>query len=160
MQTYIGLGSNLGECVKILESAFTHISQIPDTQLVSSSSFYASKPLAGMQQNDYVNAVALLLTSLSAIKLLDVLQSIENRHGRTRSGQYWESRTLDLDILLYHNEQINSKRLIVPHYAIAQRDFVLLPLQEINPELDIVGYGHIKKLVSACPMREIKKLDL
>ncbi len=155
---YVGLGSNLGDRVKTLESALEQISRIPQTQLAATSSFYRSKPLAEMLQSDYVNAVAQISTALSALDLLDALQSIENLHGRIRRAQHWESRTLDLDILLYNNAQINSKRLIIPHYAIAQRDFVLLPLQEIKPDLDIIGHGHIAKLISACPFREIKKL--
>lgn len=158
VSAYVGLGSNLGDRVKTLESAFEHLSRIPQTDLVAKSSLYVSKPLAEMQQSDYVNAVAQILTALSALDLLDALQAIENLHGRIRSAQHWESRTLDLDILLYNNEQINSERLTIPHYAITQRDFVLLPLQEIKPDLDIIGHGHIAKLISVCSFREIKKL--
>jgi 2-amino-4-hydroxy-6-hydroxymethyldihydropteridine diphosphokinase len=88
-------------------------------------------------QDDYINAVISIETKLSAIELLDALQSIENAAGRERKDNRWGARVLDCDILLYGNQVIDSERLTVPHYGMTQREFVLLPLVEIAPELSL-----------------------
>ena len=104
---YIALGSNLNTPVEQLHSALNAISQLPNTHLVTASSFYKSKPLGPQDQPDYVNAVAKIKTELSPLALLDELQRIENEQGRVRLRR-WGERTLDLDILLYGNEIIQN----------------------------------------------------
>jgi 2-amino-4-hydroxy-6-hydroxymethyldihydropteridine diphosphokinase len=95
---------------------------------------------------------------LSANQLLKELQAIEQQQGRVRKLIRWGSRTLDLDILLYGDQQINSTDLVIPHSGITQRAFVLYPLQEIAPKVNVPGHGPLAELVSACPSSDIKKL--
>ncbi len=132
---YIALGSNLGKSINTLRSALTELDAHSDITVIHSSRLYGSKPHGPQDQPDYVNAVAKIDTSLKPLELLDELQRIENTHNRTRTGQRWGARTLDLDLLLYGDEQIDSKRLIVPHPRMTERSFVLYPLDEISNEL-------------------------
>ncbi|OOF51806.1 2-amino-4-hydroxy-6-hydroxymethyldihydropteridine diphosphokinase [Rodentibacter genomosp. 1] len=131
---YIALGSNLNTPVEQLNSALNGIENLPKTQLLAVSSFYQSKPLGPQDQPDYVNAVAKITTALPPLSLLDELQRIENEQGRVRLRR-WGERTLDLDILLYGNEIIQNERLTVPHYDMHNREFVVVPLVEIAPDL-------------------------
>lgn len=133
-QVYIALGSNLQSPVAQLQKALTSLSELPQVTVKKISPFYQSAPLGPQDQPDFINAVALLETSLSAIELLDVLQSIENNQGRVRH-RHWGERTLDLDILLFNNDVINTPRLTVPHYAMREREFVIVPLFDIAPNL-------------------------
>lgn len=130
---YIGLGSNLGNPPAQLHSALRRLSVLPLTRLEKTSCFYRSQPLGRAWQPGYLNAVARLNTRLQPLALLDRLQAIETRQGRIRGGCRWGSRTLDLDILLFGDRIIDHPRLRIPHYALAQRDFVVLPLLEIAP---------------------------
>ncbi|QBG35749.1 2-amino-4-hydroxy-6-hydroxymethyldihydropteridine diphosphokinase [Litorilituus sediminis] len=132
---YIGLGSNLSEPAKQVQQAVAAISNIANSQIQSVSSVYLSKPMGPQDQDDYINAVLALETKLSAIELLDTLQSIENSAGRVRKENRWGARILDLDIILYGNEVIENERLTVPHYGMKEREFVLLPLAEITEDL-------------------------
>lgn len=143
---YVGLGSNLQSPVGQLESAFELLATIPRTRLVERSSLYRSAPFGGIEQPDFVNAAASLLTRLDARSLLDALQGIEAQRGRERGGVRWGPRVLDLDLLVYAHEQIDDPDLIVPHPGIADRNFVLLPLMEIAPGLVIPGLGPVATL--------------
>ncbi len=134
---YIGLGSNLSEPIKQVESAILAIGKTPHSQIIQVSSLYLSKPMGPQDQGDYINAVLALETSLSAIKLLDALQAIENKAGRIRKENRWGARILDLDIILFGNDIINTDRLTVPHYGMCEREFVLLPLAEIASKLNL-----------------------
>lgn len=140
---YIGLGSNLQGPARQLESAFEHLAALPETRLVARSSLYRSAPFGGIEQPDFVNAVASLLTRLTARELLVALQDIERRRGRERGGSRWGPRILDLDLLAYGNERISEVDLTVPHPGIVERNFVLLPLLEVAPHLSIAGLGRI-----------------
>ena len=148
MQCYIGLGSNLDNPAAQLHTALVALDEVPDTSLVKQSSFYRSKPLGPGAQPDYLNAAALLATSLPAATLLSQLQAIENRQGRVRDGQKWGPRALDLDLLLYGNEIIDAPGLVVPHPEIRHRNFVLMPLLELAPELYIPGLGRADELLA------------
>ena len=132
---YIGLGSNLGESTGTLDSAVEAIMAIPSVEAFQISSYYQSKPHGPQDQPDYINAVAHFTTELAPEDLLDSLQAIENSHGRVRSGAQWAARTLDLDILLYGEQVIDTERLKVPHPWMKLREFVLCPLFEIAPNL-------------------------
>lgn len=144
---YIGLGSNLSTPIDQVNNAITEIQKIPDSIVNNVSSLYLSKPMGPQDQDDYINAVLQLETSLSAIALLDALQHIENNAGRVRKDNRWGARILDLDIILFGDEVINSKRLTIPHYGMQEREFVLLPLAEISPSL-ILPNGKSVKLLS------------
>lgn len=98
-------------------------------------------------QPDYINAVVSINTSLTPIELLNCTQAIEQEQGRVRKDERWGPRTLDLDIVLYGNEVINSERLIVPHYGMKEREFVLYPLAEIAPSLQLPDGTEVSKLL-------------
>ena len=132
----IGLGANLGDPVAALQSAIAALKQLPGTHLCALSAFYRSAPVGPAGQPDYVNAVALLTTNLPPHILLSTLQDIENQHGRLREVR-WGARTLDLDLLLYGNDEINTPSLIVPHRELKNRNFVIIPLLEVCPDLTL-----------------------
>jgi len=134
---YIGLGSNLSNPRVQVTNAATEISKIAKSQVVALSSLYLSKPMGPQDQDDYINAVIAIETSLPALVLLNALQGIENDAGRVRKDNRWGARILDCDILLYGNEVIENERLTVPHYGMKLREFVLLPLAEIAPHLSL-----------------------
>ena len=158
MESYIGLGSNLDNPQLQLATALAGLDEIPDTTLVKYSSFYRSKPVGPRNQPDFINAVALLKSGLTALQLLGRLQSIENRHGRTRTGQRWGPRSLDLDMLMYGNEIINEPELMVPHPEIRHRNFVLIPLLELAPDIRIPGLGRADDLLAEVGRAGITKL--
>lgn len=132
---YIALGSNLANPLHQVQSALNALAELPQTQLIATSSLYRTPPLGPQDQPDYLNAVVALDTDLSAENLLDHTQKIELEHGRVRKDERWGPRTLDLDILLFGDEIINTERLTVPHYDMKNRQFMLYPLAEIAPEL-------------------------
>jgi 2-amino-4-hydroxy-6-hydroxymethyldihydropteridine diphosphokinase len=140
---YIGLGSNLQGPAGQLDSAFDLLAAIPETRLIKRSSLYRSSPFGGIEQPDFVNAAAAMLTRLPARQLLSELQAIETRRGRERDGVHWGPRVLDLDLLVYADQAIDDAGLTVPHPGIAERNFVLLPLREVAPGLVITGLGRI-----------------
>ncbi|KIT56593.1 2-amino-4-hydroxy-6-hydroxymethyldihydropteridine pyrophosphokinase, partial [Vibrio parahaemolyticus 901128] len=98
-------------------------------------------------QPDYINAVVAIKTNLTPLELLDCTQAIEQEQGRVRKDERWGPRTLDLDIVLYGNEVINSERLIVPHYGMREREFVLYPLAEIAPSLQLPDGTEVSELL-------------
>lgn len=147
---YIGLGSNLSDPAQQVRSALATLSTSPEVKLLRSSTLYRSAPMGPPGQPDYVNAVAQLETRLSAHQLLDLLQGIERQQGRIRD-QHWGPRTLDLDLLLYGDCRIVDERLTVPHPGMAERAFVLYPLREIAPGLEIPGVGALSDLLDRCP---------
>jgi 2-amino-4-hydroxy-6-hydroxymethyldihydropteridine diphosphokinase len=158
MRAYIGLGSNLADPVDQVKTAISNLQSLPDSQLLEWSSLYASPPMGPQDQPDYINAVAAIETALSAHQLLDALQAIEQHQGRVRN-RHWGERTLDLDVLLYGQIQIDDARLQIPHPGIALRAFVLYPLAEIAPDLEITNTGEIKQLLQHCPRDGLRKLE-
>lgn len=157
-RVYIGLGSNLAEPVRQLRSALTALAALPHSQLLASSSFYASDPLGPADQPRYVNAVAALDSALPPHKLLDELQRIELEQGRERKDERWGPRTLDLDILLFGNRILGDARLQVPHYHMHARPFVLYPLAELAPELRLPDGRTLSELLAACPFAGLERL--
>ena len=140
---YIGIGSNLQGPAKQIANATDLLANIPRTRLVSVSSKYRSAPFGGVEQPDFVNAVAAVLTRLAPLELLLALQDIEIRQGRERNDTRWGPRVLDLDLLVYSDLEVDEPGLTVPHPGIGERNFVLLPLGEIAPELVIPGLGRV-----------------
>ena len=143
---YIGLGSNLDGPVGQIESALDRLSQVADTRLVASSHLYRSAPFGGIEQPDFVNAAATILTQLSPRDLLAELKEIEHIAGRDAGGQRWGPRVIDLDLLVYGATVVDDEDLKVPHPGIAERNFVLLPLRELAPELTIPGLGRVNRI--------------
>ena len=157
VRCYIGLGANLAQPLAQLQQAVAALRLLPASQLVAVSSFYGSKPMGPQDQPDYVNAVAALDTELPAEALLDALQQIEQQQGRQRKDERWGPRTLDLDILLYGDDIINSERLTVPHYGLKQREFVLYPLAEIAPNLHLPDGSVLSSLLQQVPLNGLQK---
>lgn len=132
---YIAIGSNLASPLEQVNAAVQAIGEIPDSRIVAVSSFYRTPPLGPQDQPDYLNAAVALDTALAPEALLDHTQRIELQQGRVRKAERWGPRTLDLDIMLFGDEVINSPRLTVPHYDMKNRGFMLWPLFEIAPDL-------------------------
>ncbi|WP_336976208.1 2-amino-4-hydroxy-6-hydroxymethyldihydropteridine diphosphokinase [Acinetobacter pittii] len=132
-KTYIGLGSNLGDSRQILSEA---IAKLKTLGAVRVSRLYQSPPMGPQDQPNYLNAVAELNTDLTPLDLLDQLQRFEQEAGRVRL-RHWGERTLDLDLLIYGNEKIQNERLTVPHIGILERDFVVIPLLDLDADLHI-----------------------
>jgi 2-amino-4-hydroxy-6-hydroxymethyldihydropteridine diphosphokinase len=150
MLSYVGIGSNQAQPIKQAKQALTALNNIKGTTLVACSSLYSSKPMGPQDQPDYVNAVAILDTKLTAFELLDALQKIEQEQGRIRKENRWGPRTLDLDILLYGDQIINDDCLTVPHYGMKDREFVLHPLFEISPELQFPDGTYLRDIIKEC----------
>jgi len=132
---YVGIGSNLNDPSGQVRSAIATIDTTPGLHLQASSSLYSSPPMGPPDQPHYINAVVEVRTALSSLELLDKLQQIERIHGRVRDGVRWGPRTLDLDLLLFGEEQVQGDDLQLPHPGMKERDFVMLPLIEIAPDL-------------------------
>lgn len=148
-KAYIGLGANLGAPRRQLESALRQIATLPRVQLLATSRLYRSAPLGGLAQPDYCNAVCVVATTCTAADLLRALQDIETAAGRTRDGERWASRRLDLDLLHIEGEHYRAAALSLPHPHLHERNFVLVPLLEIAPTLCIDGLGPLSELAAA-----------
>ncbi len=158
LRCYVGLGSNLEGPRQQIVRAISELGALGSSRLVNVSSLYSSKPLGPQDQPDFVNAVAELETSLPALTLFARLQNIESGHQRVKQ-QHWGPRTLDLDLLLYGEEQFAYEHLQVPHPEIINRNFVLIPLYEIAPELTIPGMGKIEDLVKQVENSGLEIID-
>ena len=159
LAAFVALGSNLEDPLRQVNVALQELTALTSTRLSGRSSLYRSAPMGPPDQPAYINAVARLDTRLAPEALLDALQDIEARHGRIRAGERWGPRTLDLDILLYGDRRIDSPRLQVPHPGIAARNFVLYPLAEIAPDLDIPGLGPLPALLAACAPAGLERVS-
>lgn len=155
---YIGLGSNLDAPRRQIESAIDELQRLPASNWQAVSPLYRSRPVGPQDQPDYVNAVAKLDTRLQPLALLDMLQGIEQAHHRRRDGERWGARTLDLDVLLYGDEIIDSARLTVPHAEIARRSFVLRPLHDLTPDLVIPGLGGVSDLLAQVATTDLEQI--
>ena len=143
---YVGIGSNLQGPARQVGNAAALLAEIPGTRLIAMSSLYRSGAFGGVEQPDFVNAVAAVLTTLSAADLLGQLQAIETRQGRERGEARWGPRVIDLDLLVFSGEKIETAELSLPHPGIGERNFVLLPLKEIAPDLLIPGLGRVASI--------------
>ncbi len=142
-----------------LQAAIEMLGNLTGTRLTAHSSMYRSAPFGGIEQPDFMNAAVSLMTQLSARELLAELQKIEVRRGRDSDEVRWGPRVLDLDLLVYGGATIAEPDLIVPHPGIAERNFVLLPLQEIAPELVIPGLGRLASLPVNVHEPQIERIE-
>lgn len=131
---YIAIGSNLASPLEQVNAAIQALGEIPESRIVALSSFYRTPPLGPQDQPDYLNAAVALETTLLPEALLNHTQRIELQQGRVRKAERWGPRTLDLDIMLFGDQVINTERLTIPHYDMKNRGFMLWPLFEIAPE--------------------------
>ena len=161
IRCYLGLGSNLttelGSPIEHIQQALTALGQHQQVRDLQVSSFYASSPMGPQDQPDFINVVAALETILEPLELLDACQQLETDAKRARL-RHWGERSLDVDILLYGQAQINETRLKVPHAGIAERNFVLVPLRELALELIIAGKPIAAYSLSA-DWTDLKRLD-
>lgn len=144
---YVALGSNLDDPRARVEQAFDALDELPETRGVLRSSLYRSPPFGPVEQPPFVNAVAGLLTSLGPAELLASLKDLEVRLGRTQPVLRWGPRRIDLDLLVHGTTRLDSEDLSLPHPGIAERPFVLVPLAEIAPELEVPGVGRVRALL-------------
>lgn len=153
---YVGLGANLGDAKASVHRALDALNTLPNTSVTAQSSLFRTAPVDA-DGDDYVNAVACIKTTLSAGELLQSLLSLEQTFGRERS--YVNApRTLDLDLLLYDDQQIDTPSLTVPHPRMTMRAFVLIPLLQIEPFIDIPGRGPAHQFVPSVADQAIRKI--
>ena len=144
---YIGVGSNLDDPPAQVRRAFGELARLAATRVILTSPIYRTSPFGGPAgQPDYANGVAGLLTQLAPRELLAGLQAIEAAQGRPKERQRWGPRVIDLDVLVYGRERLQDPELTVPHPGIVERNFVLYPLADIAPDLDIPGLGRVTEL--------------
>jgi 2-amino-4-hydroxy-6-hydroxymethyldihydropteridine diphosphokinase len=155
---YIGIGSNLHGPVRQVQYAVVSLGELPESRLVRCSPLYRNPAMGPGSQPDFVNAVAALETRLDAYRLLDELQAIEARQRRQRGRERWAPRTLDLDLLMYGNMRVDDERLTVPHPGLAKRAFVLHPLAEIAPMVEVPGLGPLAALLAAVPGDDLERI--
>ncbi|MEO7775132.1 MAG: 2-amino-4-hydroxy-6-hydroxymethyldihydropteridine diphosphokinase [Steroidobacteraceae bacterium] len=143
---YVALGSNLDDPAAQVRRGLQRLAQIARTRLVAFSRLYRTRAFGPVRQPDFVNAAAALLTQQGAAELLHSLQQIEIQSGRPEAHEKWGPRTLDLDLLVYGDARQADAALTLPHPGIAQRNFVLYPLADIAPQLQIPGLGLVAAL--------------
>jgi 2-amino-4-hydroxy-6-hydroxymethyldihydropteridine diphosphokinase len=159
IQAYIGLGSNLANPVSQVRSGFAALSRITQSHVDACSSLYRTAPIGRQDQPDFINAVCHLCTLLSPTVLMQTLLAIEQKQGRVREREHGEPRILDLDLLLYGDETIQTADLTVPHPRLHERAFVLYPLFELEPALVVPGKGTVRELLEQCSGQPVQKLD-
>lgn len=156
VDAYIGIGSNLGDAVDNVQRAILRLGKLEDSRLIAQSNFFRTAPVdAG--GDDYINAVAKLETALPADRLLSALQAIEQEFGRERPFPN-APRTLDLDVLLFAQQRIDTPLLTVPHPRLTQRAFALIPLLQIDPMIAIPGKGPAHQFVPEVAGQAIQKI--
>lgn len=160
-RAFVALGSNLNSPLHQVTKAFDELGAIPRTEVVRKSSLYRTAPLGYEGQPDFINAVAELKTALAPESLLDYLLAIENLHGRERPFPN-APRPLDLDLLLYDDVRMQTESLTLPHPRMHTRGFVLLPLAEIAPDLNIpepaLANRSVAALAAACPDQGVSRI--
>ena len=146
----VGLGSNLNNPKQQVQQACQTLKQSDWVNEWRCSSLFYSKPLGPQDQPDFVNAVAIFLTDLTPMDLLEKLQAIEKSQGRVKT-RHWGERTIDLDLLLYGDQVMNNERLTVPHPFLTERDFVVQPLLEVWPDVTVPGKGRLTTFSQTLP---------
>ena len=155
---YVGLGSNLHDPRAQVQRGFEALSTVPKTLLIARSSLYRTPPLGPPDQPDFINAVAGLLTRLDPDELLRELKDREQQLGREPAAVRWGPRIIDFDLLVYGDRRIDAAQLRIPHPGIQARNFVLYPLAEIAPELNVPGAGPVSELLRRAAATQIQKL--
>jgi 2-amino-4-hydroxy-6-hydroxymethyldihydropteridine diphosphokinase len=144
----IALGANIGQPCRQILDAVEALAALPDTRLTGRSRLYRTPPWGPVEQPPFINAVADIDTRLAPHELMQALLQIEHAAGRDRQGPRWGPRRLDLDLLLYDAQVLDTPTLTLPHPRIAGRAFVLLPLADLDPERMIPGQGRVADLLA------------
>ena len=158
VKAYVGLGSNLADPAVQVRSAMAALASLAETRVEVCSSLFRSAPVGLREQPDFINAVCRVYTRLAPVALMHNLLEIESSHGRVRAGAKGGPRTLDLDLLLYGNESIQSAELTLPHPRLHERAFVLYPLLELEPDLVILGHGAVRDFLAGCAGQQVERL--
>lgn len=158
LPAYVALGSNLDDPRAQVVRAMAELDRLPGTRCVLRSSLYRSRPIGPVSQPDFVNAVVGLLTELDPADLLAQLKALETRLGRERPVVRWGPRRIDLDLLVHGEARLGEPGLQVPHPGIAQRAFVLAPLAEIAPDLQVPGVGRVRALLEQVDSSDLERL--
>jgi 2-amino-4-hydroxy-6-hydroxymethyldihydropteridine diphosphokinase len=156
---YIGVGSNLENPHAQVLRAFAELAKLPSTRVILTSPVYLSSPFGPVKQPDFANAVAGVLTQLAPRALLAGLHSVEAAQGRPEQRERWGPRVIDLDVLVYGRERLDDPQLTLPHPGIVERNFVLYPLADIAPDLDIPGLGRVTELKGRVSAEGLKRLS-
>ena len=154
---YVALGSNLQQPRVQVIQALQELEHLPQTRVVSRSSLYRTAPVGYDNQPDFINAVAKIETTLEPLALLRALLALEDTHGRERPFPN-APRVLDLDLLLYDDIDMKTPELTLPHPRMQDRGFVMLPLAEIAPELEIGTHGKANRLAEACRAQGVERI--
>ena len=147
VDAFVALGSNLANPPAQLRRATIALGRLPDTRFVAGSRWYRTAPVGDADQPQYLNAVVHLRTALAPYTLLGALLLIESAQGRIRGPERWGPRTLDLDLVLYGDIVLDDPRLTLPHPRLHERRFVLEPLAELAPDLEIPGRGRVLRVL-------------
>jgi 2-amino-4-hydroxy-6-hydroxymethyldihydropteridine diphosphokinase len=158
LPAYVGVGSNLAEPRSQVLRAIESLGRLPGSRLVARSPLYETAPFGDVVQPVFVNAVAGLVTQLTPEDLLASLRALERELGREPPRERWGPRVIDLDLLAMGGEKRATDTLTLPHPGIAERDFVLYPLADIAPDLEIPGVGRVATLRAAVADRGVKRL--
>jgi 2-amino-4-hydroxy-6-hydroxymethyldihydropteridine diphosphokinase len=156
---YVGIGSNLADPQAQVLRAIERLGTLDGVKLVLRSRLYDSRPLGPADQPDFVNAVVGVLTDLDPQALLAKLRIVEQEFGRPRTGPKWGPRVLDLDLLVHGRTRLAGSRLTLPHPGIPQRSFVLYPLADIAPDLDVPGLGRVSDLKARVSSEGIRPIE-
>lgn len=160
IRAFVGMGGNIGDVANTLMEAIWALEALPQTSVRSQSDLYRSPPWGRTDQAEFINAVVELQTRLAPSILLDRLIEIEERFGRVRNAdERWGPRTLDLDLLLYGDQTIQVPGLCIPHPHLHERGFVLVPLAQIAPNLDVPGQGRVSDLLADIDASAITLID-
>jgi 2-amino-4-hydroxy-6-hydroxymethyldihydropteridine diphosphokinase len=150
----LSLGANLGDPLSALTSALESLAQAEGVEVLATSSFYGTAPIGGPDQPDYINAVAVVETTLAPMAILDLAHQIEADHDRVRQER-WGPRTLDIDLVVYDDVVSADPTLTIPHPRAHQRAFVLVPWHELEPDAVLATFGPIADLIEHMKDQEI-----
>ena len=160
IRAFLGMGGNVGDVPTTLAEAMWAIDSLPQTSIRAQSSFYRTPPWGRTDQPEFINAVVELQTRLDPRVLLNYLLEIETRFGRDRSeSEKWGPRELDLDLLTFGDESIDEPGMHIPHPHLHERAFVLVPLSEIAPSLEIPGVGIVSELLASVSVDGIEAIE-
>lgn len=158
LPAYIALGSNIDSPLEQVQRALERLSQLPSTQLIAHSGMYRSAPFGPVEQPEFINAVAGVLTQLRPHELLRALKQLEQSLGRQQPVVRWGPRCIDLDLLVYAQAQLASEELTIPHPGITERNFVLYPLLDLAPDLLVPGKGIVRTLAACVSVEGLQRV--
>ncbi len=148
----------MGQAADQVEQAIAALTDAPELELTARSSLYRTAPVGNLDQPDFINAVVRASCRIGCYVLLEALQEIEKRFGRTRDGERFGPRSLDLDLLMYADQTVSSPQLELPHPRMHERLFVLEPLTEIEGDITVPGRGRLSVLRQACLDQRVQRL--